>query len=125
MFASRTLSSFQRQRLLIHPNNRKHLEQMFATVERGGTPFLPMLTGIDVTFSETAPERITHEEWDAPEGGRFAGYGPEDEKWMKPLGLGTTRVVDGGPAFYLVSEPDWSMSGPMFGPRHVGFNYSA
>lgn len=31
------------------------------------------------------------EKWHPPAGDRFTEYGPEDEKWMRPLGLGTVR----------------------------------
>ena len=114
MNASQAYARFSRQRLLIHPNNRQYLEQMFAPAAQGGSPFTAMIYGTEVTFSETAPERFTHEEWQPPTGDRFTAYGPEDEKWMKPLGLGTTRTVDDGPAFYLINEPEWSFRGPMF-----------
>lgn len=38
--------------------------------------------------------------WKPPAGGRFIEYGPEDEHWMRPAGLGTLE-----PVFYVVDVP--------------------
>lgn len=118
---------FQRQTLMLHPANRKSLEEAFPSENPMGHAFgLDRLCGLPVEFSEFIPERSTHQEWDAPDGDRFTEYGLEDEKWMKPLGLGTVRTVDDGPAFFLIDDPSMATwSGPLFGPRHVGVKYSA
>lgn len=101
---------FHRQTLMLHPANRKYLEEVSFP---DATPLVArdFLMGMPYTLSEAVPERQTHEEWTPPEGSRFTEYGPEDEAWMKPLGLGTTRVVDDGPAFFLVNEPNWGLWG--------------
>lgn len=62
------------------------------------------LGGIPFTFSPYIPERKTRKEWRPPAGDRFCEYGPEDEAWMRDLGLGYFVEVDEGPVFYAI---DW------------------
>ena len=110
--------------ILTHPNNRKLLEEGL----RAGRPDplddglkawgLDPLLGLPVRFTDTIPERNTRQDWHPPEGSRFCDYGPEDEAWMRPLGLGRIETVDLGPLFYDV--PDFRVRdfwSPMFLPR--------
>lgn len=48
------------------------------TVEMNGQP----IGGYTTAWEMMAP-------WLPPTGDRFVEYGPEDEKWMRPLGLGS------------------------------------
>lgn len=97
-------SIYSREELLIHPNNRHLFEQAVEVGKPGSV--VDSLGGVPVRFTEAVPERITHKEWDAPPPSKFVEYGPEDEAWMRPLGLGTVRTVDEGPGFYLTAGRD-------------------
>ena len=94
-------SLYSREELLVHPKNRALLEEA-AGIGKPGS-IVDSLSGVPVRFTEGVPERITHTEWDAPPPSAFVEYGPEDEAWMRPLGLGTVRTVDDGPGFYLTA----------------------
>lgn len=98
--------------ILTNPNNEHILRECFPDRDAGSTipgslsqPFdmiTPLLTGHQIRFNSAIPERDVRHDWNAPEGGRFCEYGPEDEVWMRPAGLGTTRTVDNGPLFYML-----------------------
>jgi hypothetical protein len=93
------------KRLLSHPANREHLLKAFGE-ERDPTGMgfmsrdFPMFW--DVQWSDHLPIRKTRQDWHPPVDDRFCIYGPEDEGWMRPLGLGRFETVDEGPLFYLI-----------------------
>ena len=81
---------------------------------------------IPVVMSEHIPERDLREQWCPPEDDRFCGYGPEDEYWMRPLGLGTIKTIDVGPLL-LAIEDKWlkSLDNLMFtSPPQPNFTHS-
>lgn len=50
-------------------------------------------------------ERDVSEIWHPPPAERFVEYGPQDEHWMRPLGLGRIERIDRGPKFYVMDFP--------------------
>ena len=70
------------------------------------------LFAMPVRFSEHIPERSTKARWVPPAGDQFCEYGPEDEAWMRPLGLGTVVVEDAGPCYFKVQEPSFAVTLP-------------
>lgn len=98
--------------ILTHPNNEYILRECFPDRDASSTIpgsltqpldlLTPLLTGHQVKFNSAIPERDIKYDWDPPDGDRFCEYGPEDESWMRPAGLGTTRAVDNGPLFYML-----------------------
>lgn len=74
------------------------------------------LCGVPVRFSEHVPARSTRERWVPPEGSRFCEYGPEDESWMRPLGLGTVVEDDTGPCYFKVQDSSFRFSLPNLEP---------
>ena len=62
------------------------------------------LCSMPVYFSEFIPERNLIEQWCPPEGDRFCDYGPEDEMWMRHLGLGTIKTIDMGPLILKMQD---------------------
>lgn len=46
-----------------------------------------------IVSSYTIPKTAFFEEWEVPESkSKFYSYGPEDEAWMRPLGIGVRKV---------------------------------
>ena len=92
--------------VITHPNNRRYVEETFRQQA------IDSIFGVEIRLSESTPERKTEVVWEPPAGDRFCEYGPEDEEWMRPLGIGT-RTVDHGPLFYLLDKSflrfDWSI----------------
>lgn len=88
-----------RFRILTHPNNRKLIVQAASGMAIDLPECSFTLDGIPVVFSEWMRERKTRDVWHPPSGDRFCGYGPEDETWMRPLGLGRLETIDDGPLF--------------------------
>ena len=91
----------------LNPKNADVLRSIVA--ERGPldpppTPFADRLYSFPVYFSDAVPERNLHEQWCPPECDRFCDYGPEDETWMRPLGLGTIKTIDMGPLVLRIQE---------------------
>lgn len=62
------------------------------------------IADIPMHYSDTVPERDLREQWFPPAGDRFCEYGPEDEHWMRPLGLGTVKTIDFGPLIIQMQE---------------------
>ena len=91
--------------LLTNPHNREHLyDVMFQAnpLQSMDAAFL-RFEGIPVEFHDYIPERHLVEVWEPPKG-RFIEYGPEDEWWARPLGVGDIRVEDQGPLFFLMKR---------------------
>ena len=86
--------------VLTHPSNSKVLRDALPVDE--GSNIDPLAT-IPIEYRSWVPPRRTRKVWHPPKGGRFVEYGPEDEHWMRPLGLGTVEEVDEGEAFYMVA----------------------
>lgn len=97
---------------LVHPNNvpalqkavradeyvdhvRRHDDRIFLDVS---------LSAIPIYVSESIPERRVTERWIPPAGDKFVEYGPEDEHWMRPLGLGMVEQIDAGPLIYSMNS---------------------
>lgn len=96
----------------MHPTVKKVLDEVTGRVERNLTDLaFGDLASLPLRVSPYVPARKTRKEWQPPEGGRFTGYGPEDEAWMRPLGLGTVVEVDLGPQVFEIRFPkhwaDW------------------
>lgn len=94
-------------RILCHPDNRVFFENL---KHDWSLDFLslappPNLDGIPVTFDESIPKYNFEEVWRPPKGDRFVSYGPEDEAWMRPLGLGQIDLIDHGPCYFIVDDP--------------------
>lgn len=85
------------QTLLINPKN-KHLLDGISEFREIGTRGLYDLS---VVYSNAVPERDIEERWVPPEPERFVSYGPEDECWARPLGLGSIEYIDRGPLFLI------------------------
>ena len=70
-------------------------------------PSVPVSLGIPTIrfFDDNNLERRRiRRVWHPPHGSRFVEYGPEDEHWMRPLGLGTIEEIDEGPLLYFMSS---------------------
>lgn len=67
---------------------------------------------VSIQFSPYVPARSTNERWVPPGGDQFCQYGPEDEAWMRPLGLGTVVEEDAGPCYFKVQEPSFLVTMP-------------
>ncbi len=95
------------KRLISHPENREYLLQRFGEdpiLGASGVSLFDFPIGIEVQWNaDMAPRRI-REVWHAPTGDRFTEYGPEDEAWARPLGLGRIEAIDEGPLFYLIDD---------------------
>ncbi len=61
------------------------------------------LYGIPIEAMPHLPDRDMRDVWSPPAGDRFFSYGPEDESWMRPLGIGTIRQVDFGPLILKIN----------------------
>lgn len=103
------------QVLMTHPNNEYILRQVAETRDWAGFRFdVLTISDMEVQFSEVMPERQIEYKWHPPKASRFVDYGPEDEWWMRPAGLGWIERIDKGPLFVLVKKPmefRFSMSG--------------
>jgi hypothetical protein len=84
---------------VMHPNNAK----LFPAA-KSPAAFASPLYGIPVHFDKAIPERKLRTKWHPPKGSRFVEYGPEDEPWMRPLGLGSVETVDDGPLIVEVNR---------------------
>ncbi len=94
------------KKIITHPTNRDALmDAIGATVYPDGMYHgLPdTLLGIPIMLNDAIPERDIEEVWHPPKDGRFTTYGPEDEDWMRPLGMGRFEYVDRGPLFFMVT----------------------
>lgn len=98
-----------RKQLRTHPNNVAILRQTLPELQRKPEgsfdpfTFMPVFNGIDIVTDKLLPERDIEQKWHPPaSGSRFYEYGPEDEHWMRPAGLGTIKAIDKGPLFYLI-----------------------
>lgn len=94
-------------RILMHPDNREYFERLFEKRGPWVWDFIPppSIDGIPVVFDRAIPPRNLREVWHPPEAERFVSYGPEDECWMRPLGLGRIEVIDEGPCYFVMNEP--------------------
>lgn len=106
------------KKVFVHPNNLPLIESAFdkANPSRSSafTP-LSMMVGLPVEVTGAVPERDIEEVWHPPEAERFVSYGPEDECWARPLGLGSIERIDKGPAFWIVDTPDFlSLQMPIY-----------
>lgn len=79
-------------------------------------PIEHTLCGVPVRFSEHVPARSTRERWVPPAGDQFCEYGPEDEAWMRPLGLGSVVIEDAGPCYFKVQGPSFRFLPPNLEP---------
>jgi hypothetical protein len=93
-----------------HPENLERLKR-----ELGHGPYfgVPLFATMPLYTSSALPRRFTKEIWHPPAESRFAEYGPEDEVWMRPLGLGRIEVKDNGPAYYSIAAA--AISSSLFG----------
>lgn len=85
--------------IITHARNGVAMVGAFLQNSKG---VLDLLSRVDVQFVEWIPERNIVERWDPPIGGRFFCYGPEDEPWARPLGLGRVTREDRGALFFLL-----------------------
>lgn len=85
--------------ILTHPDNAAPLTRIPAR-NNNWTVYGVPLEGIPILFDRSIPQ--FSEAWYPPKDDRFCGYGPEDEEWMRPLGLGTLRDE---PLFYAMVDP--------------------
>ena len=97
------LTPIERMSVVTHPNNRGFLQRLLP--ETGQFETLGSVTGIDVIFDEAVEERDIEERWYPPPAEKFVEYGPEDEHWMRPLGLGRIERIDRGPKFVSMKIP--------------------
>lgn len=86
--------------ILIHPAN----SGVFDRIPRAKSDPLTELAGMRIVYSRAAPLRATEDQWHPPQSDRFCEYGPEDEAWMRPLGLGRIETVDTGPWMAVVEN---------------------
>lgn len=114
---------------ITHPNNRAAIESALedanAHVRRdtwSPLAMMPSFLSIPIRFDSSLPERDIEERWRPPADSRFCGYGPEDEHWMRPLGLGRFEYIDNGPLIYKINLPMFRVLndyGPMMGGRNI------
>lgn len=92
--------------IIIHPNNMGYLSSLKIGDDEGN---FHRISGIEILEDSMIPERNIEEMWEPPQPSRFVTYGPEDESWMRPLGLGTVKQIDVGPLFVEMREAggDW------------------
>jgi hypothetical protein len=95
-----------------HPENVDLLKRRFPASERGG--IFPLFASMPVYSDHNMPKRFTQEIWHPPGASRFTEYGPEDEAWMRPLGLGHVETKDNGPAFYQIDTSMWRPMIPIY-----------
>lgn len=81
------------KQILIHPANADELNR----VPCSSSDPITELAGLRIVYSRAVPLRATKDVWHPPESDRLCVYGPEDECWMRPLGLGYVETVDDGP----------------------------
>ena len=91
----------------MHPANKEYFQRFFTEPSPWLWDFIPPpnINGVPVIFDEAVPLNSFKEVWYPPEPERFVGYGPEDECWMRPLGLGRIELIDEGPCYFLMNEP--------------------
>lgn len=94
-------------RLITHPDNLSILRAL--KHPESGLPASAWIDGLMVCTNTLMERRRIREVWHPPASERFVEYGPEDEAWARPLGLGRVERVDDGPLFYLVKDPPWLM----------------
>lgn len=91
--------------IVTHPNNLNLFEKVaFSGQPRGSF----VADGIKIITNEHVAERRISERW-VPPTEAFTEYGPEDEEWMRPLGLGTVEYIDEGPLFYEMDQSAFYM----------------
>lgn len=87
--------------IVTHPNNMGYLSSL--QIGDGEENF-HRICGIEIHEDSFMPERSIQEVWEPPQTSRFVTYGPEDESWMRPIGLGTVKQVDIGPLFIEMQD---------------------
>jgi hypothetical protein len=80
---------------VMHPANRDAFDEIVASVSQPAF-------GCKVFMEDGAPIRSIRKKWHPPAGDRFTEYGPEDEEWMRPLGLGRIEEIDEGPVIFAL-----------------------
>lgn len=100
--------------LLTHPVNQTYIEDIVSHMQRmvpeivsSGSSSGPLSiygTPFSIKYDDSMPTRNLEQVWVPPPPGKFCVYGPEDESWMKPLGVGRWQTVDHGPLFYMMDE---------------------
>jgi hypothetical protein len=76
--------------IVTHPDNIPLLRKRFEQAR-----FISM-AGVEMSLYGS--KHIAPTSWTPPKGDRFVEYGPEDEHWMRPLGLGSME-----PVFYVIN----------------------
>lgn len=91
----------------MHPNNyRKFKDAMTCANDFVSFPsptiqsIHDMINRFNITIDKSIPEREVTTIWHPPKDGRFTSYGPEDEHWMRPLGLGWVEYINGDPVIF-------------------------
>lgn len=91
--------------IVTHPDNKPLLDEVVR---------LAGVIGFDLSAEYRQPRylefmnaRRYREAWQPPAENRFVAYGPEDEAWMRPLGIGRLIQVDDGPLIYRVDDRMW------------------
>lgn len=84
--------TFRDKVIYCHPENMQLLVDVFnrytVSPVRPAPRLLTTMFGIPIHESEHVPRTAKEEVWKPPRDERFCSYSPEDEKWMRPLGLG-------------------------------------
>lgn len=89
--------------VVTNPENLELLESI--NKEGSHTEYgIPSMNCIRIRVDSSIPARDIEEEWSRPKSGRFCEYGPEDEKWMRPLRIGVFTQIDKGPLFYFIND---------------------
>lgn len=92
--------------IAMHPDNLEWFKRNCHTITPRSEGFnlaAPNLAGIPIKTFDHFPRRFVERTYVPPAPERFVEYGPEDEAWMKPLGLwGWFIEKDLGPWLSLV-----------------------
>ncbi len=72
---------YRRTVFLMHPKTRDAVAKgLVGNVSRD------LIWSNSIRVNENVPHTV--KKWKPPRSGKFTGYGPEDEVWMRPLGIG-------------------------------------
>ena len=88
------------------PMLEKHIGHRSPSPAEMGSP--TSIYGFDLYYNESMPKWATG--WIPPEAERFVEYGPEDESWARPLGLGHIGELVGQPLFMMLGKPHLRLS---------------
>jgi hypothetical protein len=95
----RQFAPAERETFHVHPKTMRLICEQLPAVG-GVVSIMPLRFQV----SDLIPERDMRDQWFPPAADKFVEYGPEDEHWMRPLGLGTVEKIDMGPLILAMKD---------------------